>query len=416
MLFSSIQENSKPRRVVITGAGIVTALGVGWAANAEGFRAGRRAFQEITLFDVSRQRVKTGAQVELLGGGEIRAGRRIHPGERALRMLLLAAREAWGMAGDPAPKTTPVVLATTSGGMAYGEEFYRVASAAVNSRRGQPTRVVQYLAQAQAGALRSAMGMAGPTTVVSNACAAGSNAVGLAWEAVRSGQAERALAAGHDALSQLVFAGFDALQALSPTVCRPFDTGRDGLALGEGAGALVLESLESATERGATILGEMVGYGAATDIHHLTQPNPSGEAALRSMRAACDAAGIPPETIDYINAHGTGTLMNDQAETAAIHAWMRPGAPPPFVSSTKSSIGHLLGAAGVVEAIVCLMALREQFYPPTSTLREADADTRFRLVGAPLSAAQAGRPIQYALSNSFGFGGANATVVFRRWP
>jgi len=402
--------------VVVTGAGVLTSLGCGWEANVEGFRSGRRAFQEVTLFDVARQRVKLAAQATLPKVAALRAGRWIQPEERALQMLLLTAREAWSMAGSPPPDATHTVVATTSGGMAFGEAFYRQAAAATRSRRGQARRVLQYLAPAQANALRSALGFGGATTIVSNACAAGSNAIGLAWETVRAGQAERVLAVGYDALSQLVFAGFDALQALSPTVCRPFDQARDGLSLGEGAGALVLESLDSALARKIPILAELVGYGAATDIHHLTQPNPTGEAALRSMRAACAAASVPPGAVDYINAHGTGTALNDSAEAAAIHAWMDPSAPPPHVSSTKSSVGHLLGAAGAVEGVVCLMALKEQFYPPTSTLRSADPDTRFRLVREPLSAAQAGRPIEFALSNSFGFGGANASALFRRWP
>lgn len=402
--------------MVVTGAGILTSLGCGWGANLEGFRSGRRAFQEVTLFDVSRQRVKLAAQATLPEAAPLRAGRRVQPEERALQMLLLTAGEAWSMAGNPEPRGTHVVVATTSGGMAFGEAFYRQAAAATPSRRGQATRVLQYLAPAQANTLRAAMGFGTPPTIVSNACAAGSNAIGLAWEAVRSGRANRALAVGYDALSHLVFAGFDALQALSPTVCRPFDQARDGLALGEGAGALVLESLDSAIARNAPILAELAGYGAATDIHHLTQPNPTGEAALRSMRAACARASISPGAVDYINAHGTGTAQNDLAETAAIHAWMDPSAPPPHVSSTKSSVGHLLGAAGAVEGVVCLMALKEQFYPPTSSLRSAASDTRFQLVREPLSAAQAGRPVELALSNSFGFGGANASVLFRRWP
>src|SRR5262249_53000123 len=155
-----------------------------------------------------------------------------------------------------------------------------------------------------------AYGLSGPVTIIANACAAGANAVGHAFELVHSGRAERVLAAGYDALSQLVFSGFDCLQALSPTVCRPFDVHRDGLALGEGAAALTLETLDSARKRGVAILGEVVGYGAATDSHHLTQPHPMGEAALKSMRDACAQASLQPYQISYVNAHGTGTVLN----------------------------------------------------------------------------------------------------------
>ena len=218
------------------------------------------------------------------------------------------------------------------------------------------------------------------------------------------------MAGGYDALSQLVFAGFDSLQALSPTQCRPFDSERDGLALGEGAAVLTLETLECAHRRGAVILGEIVGYGAATDAHHLTQPHPQGEAALASMSAACQQARLTPEQIGYVNAHGTGTPLNDRAEAAAINRWAAGRAATLPVSSTKASIGHLLGAAGAVEAIVCLMALRGQWLPPTTTLQTVDPACAFPIVRQPTDAV-----FDYALSNSFGFGGANATLILRRW-
>jgi 3-oxoacyl-[acyl-carrier-protein] synthase II len=210
-------------------------------------------------------------------------------------------------------------------------------------------------------------------------------------------------------LNQLVFSGFDSLQALSPTVCRPFDSSRDGLALGEGAAVFTLETLRSAEKRKAPILGEIVGYGAATDLHHLTQPHPRGEAAARAMKRACACAQLAPDQIDYINAHGTGTPLNDSSETAAIHDWAGAAAPRLRVSSTKASIGHLLGAAGAVETAVCLMTLQGQWFPPTSTAQAVDPGVAFSLVREPAS----GR-VEYALTNSFGFGGANASLVLRK--
>ncbi|HXJ72765.1 MAG TPA: beta-ketoacyl-[acyl-carrier-protein] synthase family protein, partial [Candidatus Dormibacteraeota bacterium] len=222
-------------------------------------------------------------------------------------------------------------------------------------------------------------------------------------------RAERVLTGGYDALSQLVFAGFDSLQALSPSTCRPFDAQRDGLALGEGAAMLALETFECARARGAAILGEICGYGASTDTHHLTQPHPQGTAALASMQAACAEAGVKPGAIGYVNAHGTGTPLNDSAEAAAINSWAGDSAARLSVSSTKASIGHLLGAAGAVEAVVCLMALRGQWLPPTVTLRELDPICRFGVVTQPTAA-----NLEYALTNSFGFGGANASLVLRR--
>jgi 3-oxoacyl-[acyl-carrier-protein] synthase II len=258
--------------------------------------------------------------------------------------------------------------------------------------------------------LADAFGLGGPVNIIANACAAGANAIGHAWELIRSGRSERVLTGGYDGLSQLVFAGFDSLQALSPTVCRPFDAHRDGLALGEGAAILTLETLESARRRGAEILAEIAGYGACTDIHHLTQPQPEGNAAFTSMSRACAAAEVTPDKIGYINAHGTGTPLNDSAEAGAINRWAGADASRIRVSSTKSSIGHLLGAAGAVETVICSMALREGWLPPTSTLETPDPIARFSLVHK-----SADQQIKYALTNSFGFGGANASLVLRRW-
>ncbi|MFN7140707.1 MAG: beta-ketoacyl-[acyl-carrier-protein] synthase family protein, partial [Limisphaerales bacterium] len=304
----------------------------------------------------------------------------------------------------------PVVLGTTSGGMSLGEDYYRHALQNPDADLRQAIRVTYYQCQRQAMELCNAFGFSGPITLIANACASGANSIGHAYELIRNGQAERALTGGFDAISHLVFSGFDSLQALSPTRCRPFDATRDGLALGEGAAVLTLETLEMAQSRGAEILGEIVGYGAATDSHHLTQPHPQGDAALASMSAATQQARLNPSNIGYINAHGTGTPLNDVAEAHAINRWAGELAKQIPVSSTKSSIGHLLGAAGSVEAVVCLMALREQFLPPTSTLETPDPVCQFPVVAKPTSA-----EINYALTNSFGFGGANATLILRRW-
>lgn len=394
--------------MVITGAGIVSALGMGWRANAEGFRAGRVAFGPVTRFDVSRQRAKTAAEIYLPEAGLSR--RKEKRSDRALRMLLLATEEAWNQAGWKPSDDLPVVLGTTSGGMSFGEDFYRQAIGSPGKQRGQPTRVLQYQPQRQALDLADAFEFSGPITIIANACASGANAIGHAFELVRFGQTERALTGGYDALSHLVFAGFDSLQALSTTQCRPFDAARDGLGLGEGAAIMCLESLEHAQRRGAEILGEIAGYGAASDPHHLTQPDPEGKAAFEAMSAACESAALAPSKIDYINAHGTGTPLNDSAEALAIRKLLGANVRRVPVSSTKSSVGHLLGAAGAVEALVCLMALRGGWLPPTSTLREPDPLCEFPVVREPTGASP-----ECVLSNSFGFGGANAALILRRW-
>jgi 3-oxoacyl-[acyl-carrier-protein] synthase II len=412
MLFPFSPLPAAPPRVVITGAGIITAFGSGWRANADGFRAGRTAFRPATLFDVSRQRAKLAAEADLPATlppthlSDKAKGRL----DRATRMLLMAAHEAWSQAGWASGKNLPLVLGTTSGGMSLGEIYLRQAIQQPHVRRGQPTRVVHCQAQRQALDVCDAFGFQGPITIIANACASGANAIGHAWESLRQGRAARALAGGYDALCQLTFAGFDSLQALSPTTCRPFDAHRDGLLLGEGAGMLTLETLEHARRRNAEILGEIIGYGATTDTHHLAQPHPEGDAALAAMTAACASAGITPEQVDYVNAHGTATPQNDSTEAAAINRWAGARAATLAVSSTKADIGHLLGAAGAVEALVCLMALREQWLPPQTTLATPDPACRFQLVREPRDA-----KINVALSNSFGFGGANATLVLRRW-
>jgi 3-oxoacyl-[acyl-carrier-protein] synthase II len=398
--------------VVITGAGVVTALGLGWKPNATGFRAGTRAFRPVVHFDVSRQRVKTAAEVDL---PEVFPATRLNRRqlgrlERAGKMLLLAACEAWQQAGWEAADNLPLVLGTTAGGMLLGEAYYRQAIQQPSHFREQATRAVNYQPQVQARSILDALGCSGPITVISTACASGANAIGHAADLIRGGQAERVIAGGYDALGQLVFSGFDSLQALSPTVCRPFDARRDGLALGEGAAVVNLETLASAQRRGAEILGELIGYGTSIDQHHLTQPHPQGNTTSAVMRQACANARVTPDEIDYVNAHGTGTLLNDGSEALAINDWAGPRAGTLPVSSTKASIGHLLGGAGAVEAVVCLMVLREQWLPPQRLFETPDPACKFPIVREPRDAA-----VKVVLSNSFGFGGVNASLIFRRW-
>ncbi len=412
VLFPQTKHSPLPRRVVITGVGIVTSLGMGWKTNAQGFRSGRVALKPVTLFDVSRQRVKVAGEAALpdkLPCHRLSRHREARL-DRAARLLLFAAEEAWRQSGWAPGHSLPVVLGTTSGGMSLGEAYYRQTLNTPHSYRRQASRVMHYQTQSQALTLEDYFGFTGPITIIANACASGANALGHAWELIREGHCDRVLTGGYDALSQLVFAGFDSLQALSPTQCRPFDAHRDGLALGEGAAVLTLETLERAQERHAEILGEIVGYGASLDLHHLTQPHPEGDAALASMAAATRVAALQPEQIDYVNAHGTGTPMNDGAEANAIRRWAGDRVTTLPVSSTKSAIGHLLGGAGAVEAVICLMSLREQWLPPTSTLQAPDPICRFPVVRQPT-----GAKVEYALTNSFGFGGANATLILRRW-
>jgi 3-oxoacyl-[acyl-carrier-protein] synthase II len=326
--------------------------------------------------------------------------------DRGTRFALVASREALDEAGVSG--AMPVVIGTSAGAMPIGEDFYRHAIA--GERLGQFRRVECYQPQGQLTRMMAELGVAGPLRIISNACASGANAIGHAFQMIREGKADRVLAGGYDGLAQLVFAGFDSLQALSPSgVPRPFDAARDGLAIGEGAGFVVVESLEAARERGARMRASVLGYGAATDIHHLTQPHPEGDAALLTMTEATRMAGLEPGQIDYINSHGTGTPLNDVAEAGAVRRWAGDAAGKVRLSSTKSSIGHLLGGAGAVESVICLMTLEGQWLPGSLGVREVDPAVTFDLVREPREA-----EVRHALTNSFGFGGANATLIFGR--
>lgn len=395
--------SSDLHRVVVTGAGVVSPMGMDFAENAAGFRVGRGAFSPVTLFDVSRQRVGSAGQIDLPETG--------FPSrmDRGSRLAWLAAREALAAAGLSGGNM-PMVVGTSAAAMPIGEDYYRAAHLPQAKRSAQLQRVETYQAQRQMVDMARLLGIDGRMRIVSNACASGANAIGQAFQLVRMGRAERVLAGGYDALCQLVFAGFDTLQALSPSgIPRPFDAARDGLALGEGAGFVVVESAAAAKNRGARVIAEITGYGAATDVHHLTQPHPDGDAALITMQAACAMAGVSPGQIDYINSHGTGTPLNDVAEGNAIRRWAGDAVCSIQVSSTKSAIGHLLGGAGAVESVICLMALEGQWLPASLNIREPDPVCVFDLIREPREA-----KVHRALTNSFGFGGANATLIFEK--
>ena len=402
-----------PHRVVVTGAGIVTSMGFGWQSNAEGFRVGKTALRPITVFDTARQRVHTGGEVIIdqpLPAHRLSA-RQTARLDRATKLMLHAGLEAMQQAtwsGEDLADV-PLCLGTSAGAMSLGEIYYKQKTLAPSNQRGLARLVLGYQPQTQAQHLAEAVGIRGPISIITNACASGANAIGHGFHLIKGGRARRAFCGGYDALSEMVFAGFDSLQALSTTTPRPFAADRDGLALGEGAAMVTLERYDDAIARGATILAEVTGYGSSTDLHHLTQPHPQGDAALRSMNQACLEAEVGPEQIGYINSHGTGTPLNDVAEGSAIRRWAGDLAPQICVSSTKGAIGHLLGGAGAVEAVICLMAIGGGWIPPNVPIAEIDPIVNFDLVQAPRDAT-----VTHALTNSFGFGGSNATLIFRR--
>ena len=260
-------------------------------------------------------------------------------------MMIAALAELLEQAPDFRPELT--VVGTTSGGMSFGENYYRALQRPETRAAGSPAWIANYPPQKPAVDALEACGLTSPCQVIANACASGTNAIGHAFECIRTGRYNRVLTGGYDAISELVFVGFDSLQAATPEKCRPFDGARSGLVLGEGAALLALENFAQAEARGAEILAEITGYGISTDNHHLTQPNPSGIGPRQAMERALQSAALAPDAIDYINAHGTATPFNDAAEATAIAELF--GRVP--VSSTKGMMGHSLGAAGAIEAV-----------------------------------------------------------------
>ena len=319
-------------------------------------------------------------------------------------MLIAAIRELVQQDRGFAPEC--MVVGTTSGGMTFGESFFR-SVIGKTSRKSQASWLANYSPQKQLMDAQAAVGFAVPSQILANACASGTNAIGHAFSLVQGGQYRRVLCGGYDALSELVFTGFDALQASTPEKCRPFDKNRTGLVLGEGAALFALETWEDAVGRGAPILAKVTGYGISTDNHHLTQPHPSGIGPYQAMERALKSAGREATEIDYINAHGTATPFNDASEGAAIARIFGNRTP---LSSTKAAMGHSLGAAGAIEAAFCVLALQDQFIPPNLNFQEPDPQWELDLV---VNQARDAR-LDCVLSNSFGFGGTNATLVLEK--
>lgn len=383
---------SSARRVVITATGIVSPLGVGSPDTVAALREGRDCVAPVTAFDVSKCRSKTAGHAPLIEAGDAR----VHP---ASRMMMEAAAQL--RRGDAGFAPELAVIGTTSGGMSDGERFFRTQG---KRERGHAAMLANYPGQRPVLDCLHALGTSAPAQIIANACASGTNAVGHAFRLIRAGLHDSVLAGGYDALCELVYVGFDSLQAATTDKVRPFDRGRTGLVLGEGAALLALEEMESATHRGAPILAEVTGYGISTDNHHLTQPHPSGIGPEMAMSRALADARRDAADIDYINAHGTATAFNDSSEGVAIAKLF--GARVP-VSSTKAMMGHSLGAAGAIEAVFCVLALNGGFLPPNINYREADPAFDLNIVAN--AAREAG--LRAVLSNSFGFGGTNASVI-----
>lgn len=398
------------RRAAITGFGCVTALG----GNAEdtwlNVRAGRSARKVLTVIATEGCRVREGAQADL-PLWRCNSEKELSRLSRASRLALPAASEALASAGFLGPGNRCLLprmemcVSTTACGMEKGEAFLRGVWEGKNA--GQSARVRHYQAQQQIREMQRCFAFAGPSMIVANACAGGGNAIGHAADLIRAGAADTVFAGGYEALCELVFAGFDCLQSLAPDACRPFDQGRTGLMLGEGAGFLVLENEENARSRGATIHGFIEGYGHGTDTAHLTQPSQDGAPLEKAMRMALADAEMTADRIGYVNAHGTGTPLNDRAEASAFARVF--GATKAKLSSTKAALGHTLGAAGAIEAVICLLALRDQMLPPQINLLDPEP-----LVARSLAAQGESADMEAVMSVNLGFGGSNAALVISR--
>jgi 3-oxoacyl-[acyl-carrier-protein] synthase II len=378
--------------------GIVSPLGIGLAETLGSLREGRDCVSAVTAFDTSKCRSKTAGQVTCLPRNLDRRSKAWH---RASHMMIQAMRET--QAGDASYVPELLVFGTTSGGMSFGEQFHR---ALVEGRRprARAALLANYPPQKAVLDAMEAGGFRAPVQIIANACASGTNAVGHAFRLVRAGMHRRVMCGGYDAISELVYTGFDSLHAATADRIRPFDRLRSGLVVGEGAAVLMLEDFESARRRGAPILAEITGYGISTDNHHLTQPHPSGIGPELAMKRGLEDAAIASGEVDYINAHGTATPFNDASEGAAIARIF--GARTP-VSSTKGMMGHALGAAGAIEAVFSVLAIRGRFLPPNINYSEPDPEWELNIVANAARDAHVG----CVISNSFGFGGTNASIV-----
>jgi len=401
------------RPVVITGLGAITPLGENVSQSWEALIAGKDADAPLELFDTTGCRCHRAAVAALphLPGLRPKALSRL---SRASRLAIPAAREALAAArlldsaGRSLLPVLPLAVSTTAGGMAFGESFVRDILA--HKRLRLLGHVARYLPQQQILDLQQALGFEGPSVIIANACASGANALGHAAGLVSSGLADCVLTGGFEALTELVFAGFDCLQATTVERCRPFDLKRSGLLLGEGAAFLVLETPEHAGRRGVQPLCRLSGYDHGTDFFHLTQPEPNGQALVKVMRGASEAAAILPREIGYINAHGTATPVNDGTEAQAYRTFLEDSLNQVRISSTKAAIGHALGAAGSIEAVFALMALITGKLPPQLNLQTPIPEIASVLVTEKNSS----RAMRHTMSVNLGFGGSNAALVFSR--
>jgi 3-oxoacyl-[acyl-carrier-protein] synthase II len=412
------------RRVVVTGMGVMSAVGIGVQATWEGLVAGRSGVTRIDSFEPERVDSKIAASVGEFDASHVLDRKELRRADRYTQLGLVAAREALDQAGLPGrlegalAEATGIILGTGLGGVNTLCEQIEI-NATRGPDRVSPFFVPMAIPNVGAGQLSITFGALGPNFAIVSACATGGHAIGESWEIIRRGDADIMVAGGAEAgVQEALVAGFCAMRALStrnddPTAAsRPFDAARDGFVIGEGCGILVLEELEHARARGAEPLAELIGYGATADAEHITLPAPGGSGAVRAARRALQKADLTAGAIDHVNAHATSTPPGDKAELQAIRTILGDRAPEVPVTANKSMLGHTLGAAGAIEAVATILTIRTGIVPPTINLTDPDEEAD-GLDLTPLVATH--HNVRTALSNSFGFGGQNSALIFTRF-
>jgi 3-oxoacyl-[acyl-carrier-protein] synthase II len=408
-------------RVVVTGLGLVTSLGNDLATSWEALCQGKSGVGEITNYDSSKHRIHFGAELKNFDPIPYMDRKEVRRNDPYEQLAIVTTKQALTQAGleitEEIADDVGVYIGSGIGGLVTLHEQFR-ALFEKGPERISPFLINMMIIDGAPGIVSILTGARGPNWAAVSACATSGNTVGEAWETIRRSDARVMIAGGSEkGITPISMAAFDNMHALSRRnddpqgASRPFDATRDGFVMGEGAGMLVLEDLDFARARGAKILAEMVGYGSTSDAYHVTEPSPGGEGLVRAMRRALQKAGLRPDQVDYINAHGTSTPYNDRTETQAIKACFGDHAYRVAISSTKSMVGHTLGAAGAIEAVICVMALQTGILPPTINLRHPDPECDLDYV--PNEARH--RSINIVMSNSMGFGGHNTCLILKRY-